>query len=255
MCLILFAYRTSAAYPLMVAANRDEFHARPTAPAGFWDEHPDVFAGRDLQAGGTWMGINRNGRFAAVTNYRDPQRTVPGPRTRGELTTSFLAGKQTAEAYLREVAHRARDYAGFNLLLGEAGTLWYYSNSTHDEGPRQLRPGIYGLSNARLDTPWPKILLGKQAMQNQIHSIPSHNGLASAVSSRELASPEQLQAQGLDSEMDQLLSSQFIVNPTYGTRATTTLWQDAEGRLQWRELNFSPDGLTEQVIEQTLAPA
>jgi uncharacterized protein with NRDE domain len=254
MCLILVAYRTLADYPLMVAANRDEFHARPTAPAAFWDEHPDIFAGRDLQAGGTWMGVSRDGRFAAITNYRDPQATAPAPRTRGELTANYLAGNQPAETYLRSIARCANEYAGFNLLLGEAGELWYFSNSTADDAPRKLDPGLYGLSNARLDTPWPKVLLGKQALQNQIHSAPSHQRLASVVSSRELASPERLRAQGLEGEMDQMLSAQFIVNPTYGTRATTTLWQEADGTLQLREMNFSPGGQTEAVIEQSLTP-
>ena len=255
MCLILVAYRAHADYPLVVAANRDEFHARPTAPAAFWDEYPDIFAGRDLQAGGTWMGISRAGRFAAITNYRDPQATAPAPRTRGELTANYLAGNQRAETYLQSLARCANEYAGFNLLSGEAGELWYYSNSTADHAPRKLDPGLYGLSKARLDTPWPKVLRGKQALQNQIHSAPSHQGLASVVSSRELAPPEHLRAQGLEGEMDQMLSAQFIVNPTYGTRATTTLWQEADGTLQLREMNFSPAGHTEAVIEQSLTPA
>ena len=252
MCLILIAYQVSDTYPLLVAANRDEFHARPTAPAAFWDDYPHVFAGRDLQAGGTWMGVSRDGRFAAITNYRDPQRTLPAPRSRGELTTHYLAGNLDAETYLLEVASSADAYAGFNLLLGEAGELWYLSSSSRDAAPRRLSPGVYGLSNASLDTPWPKVVRGKQVLQNKIAGVPSHDGLASVVSSRALASRSQLQGVGLDGEMDELLSAQFIVNETYGTRATTTLWQDARGNIQWRETGFSPDGEPAAVIDQTL---
>ena len=199
------------------------------------------------------MGVSRDGRFAAITNYRDPQRTLPALRSRGELTTNYLTGSVDASTYLREVADSADAYAGFNLLLGEAGELWYLSSSrAAHEAPQRLSPGVYGLSNASLDTPWPKVLRGKQALQNQIGKAPSHNGLASAVSSRALASRAQLQGNGLKEEMDELLSAQFIVNPTYGTRATTTLWQDARGAIQWRETSFSNDGGPTAVIEQTL---
>lgn len=254
MCLILFAHRASASHPLLVAANRDEFHARPTKPASFWGSHPDLFAGRDLQAGGTWMGVSRNGRFAAITNYRDPERTEPALRTRGELTVDFLCGRRSAQDYLQDLASRNAQYAGFNLLLGEAGELWYYSNSNPDQQPLRLSPGIYGLSNATLDTPWPKVVRGKEALRELVTQPPNHEDLATTVSSRALAPAELMQAQGLDTEMDQMLSAQFIVNPTYGTRATTTLWQESDGTLQWREANFAADGTTDRVIEQSLRP-
>ncbi|KAA1189715.1 NRDE family protein [Pseudohalioglobus sediminis] len=253
MCLILFAHRASAEYPLLVAANRDEFHARPTAASDFWQEHPGVLAGRDLEAGGTWMGISADRRFAAVTNYRDPQRTAPAPRSRGELTSLYLTGDQSPRDYLLELEDRADDYAGFNLLLGDGKDLWYFSNQrTGNGGPRALAPGIYGLSNAALDTPWPKVTRGKQALQQLLAGAPTHERLAVTVSDRELATPGQLSGQGLHGEMDQLLSAQFIVNPTYGTRATTTLWQDATGRRHWRETSFAPTGEPSGAVEKVV---
>ena len=160
MCLLIFAHQLSADYPLMVAANRDEFYARPTAPAAFWPEYPGLLAGRDLEQGGTWMGVTREGRFAAVTNYRDPDVAMPAPRSRGELPLDYLAGSTTPASYLAELAKRGGEYAGFNLLVGDRDSLWYFANSG-GQAPRALSPGLYGLSNARLDTPWPKVERGK----------------------------------------------------------------------------------------------
>ena len=240
MCLVIFALDTVPGSPLVIAANRDEFHARPTAVSGFWRDQPQLLAGRDLQQGGTWMGITRNGRFAAVTNYRDPSRTAPAPRSRGELTLGYLAGTLSPGAYLEGIAANAGEYAGFNLLLGDRSGLWYFSNSC--PGPRELEPGIYGLSNARLDTSWPTVVTGKQRMAAAIGGGVHHDALAATVSDRGLATPQELDRHGLAGEMDQRLSAQFIVNPQYGTRSTTTLWLDAEDRVHWRELSFAGDG-------------
>lgn len=255
MCLIIFAHQVSKTYPLVVAANRDEFHARPTAPAGFWSGHPSLFAGKDLQAGGTWMGVHDNGRFAAITNFRDPARTLPAARSRGELTTGFLLGQQSPQDYLQSLTAAAGDYAGFNLLLGEGEELWYSSNSgpTPNQQAIRLEPGIYGLSNARLDTPWPKVVLGKQRMAEILSAGPlDHRDLASVVTDRQLASREQLDSQGLDGDMEPLLSAQFIVNPDYGTRATTTCWRDSAGQYNWREQSVGADGKPIGVVEQII---
>ncbi len=245
MCLIIFAHQVSESCPLVVAANRDEFHARPTAPAQFWPEDPGLLAGRDLQAGGTWMGVHRNGRFAAITNFRDPSQTLPAARSRGELPTRFLLGASGPQGFLAELEATAGDYAGFNLLIGQEDELWYFSNS----GPLATRqatrvaPGIYGLSNARLDTPWPKVALGKQAMARALaDATPDHDQLAAIVGDRQLANREQLEILGLNGDMDQLLSAQFIVNATYGTRATTTCWRDRRGRYHWREKSVGANG-------------
>ena len=252
MCLVLFAHQPGAANPLIVAANRDEFHARPTATAAFWQDHPQVFAGRDLQAGGTWMGVSRSGRFAAITNYRDPDQTREAPRSRGELTTDFLTGTLSAHAYLNHVAEKSSDYAGFNLVIKEGDTLWYLSNGADAPRPRQLLPGVYGLSNARLDTPWPKVERGKQALLAMTEKPPSHTELATVVSGRTMANADQLEALGLNGDMDPMLSAQFIVNEQYGTRAMTTLWQQSDGRFDWQEISYSPSGEPAASVRQTI---
>lgn len=246
MCLLILAHRVSPHYPLIVAANRDEFHARPTAVSEFWEEQPNLLAGRDLEQGGTWMGVTRQGRFAAITNYRDPARTAPAPRSRGELPISFLTGPQDAQSCLAELANRASEYAGFNLLLGEGDELWYFTNSLpqEDRVPVRLEPGVYGLSNARLDTPWPKVSLGKQRLQQLLEreGEAEHAALLEVVADSALADSATLQQQGLDHEMDQLLSAQFIVTPTYGTRSSTTMCRDNKGHTSWRELSFNELG-------------
>lgn len=256
MCLLIFAHRTLPAHPLVVAANRDEFHGRPTAPSHFWAEHPALLAGRDLDQGGTWMGITRGGRFAAVTNYRDPSRTAPAPRSRGELPLAYLTGGDSAPDYLSAVAARAGDYAGFNLLLGDGEHLWYLTNSGPSDqcAPRRLDPGIYGLSNARLDTPWPKVEIGKERLRALLAArAPEHDGLLEVVADRRLASPDQLRRQGMGSEMELMLSSQFIVTEAYGTRSSTTLWITADGSGYWREQSFDAGGQLQGVVQERFA--
>lgn len=246
MCLLIFAHRVADGYPLVLAANRDEFYNRPTAPAQFWPDHPELLAGRDLEQGGTWMGVTRGGRFAAITNYRDPARTAPAPRSRGELPLGFLTGNNTPAAYMAQLRTDAGHYAGFNLLLGDAGELWYFTNSGRgaDQEPTCLEPGIYGLSNDQLDTPWPKVDAGKRKLQAVLDSAspPDHDALGQVVGDRQQASPRALARQGLEGEMDQLLSAQFIVTGLYGTRSTTSLWLDARGGVDWRELSFNDRG-------------
>lgn len=269
MCLLIFAHQVSPHYPLLVAANRDEFHARPTAVSEFWPERPQLLAGRDLQQGGTWMGVTRSGRFAAVTNYRDPARTAPAPRSRGELPLDFLAGSQAPGEFLADVAAREQDYAGFNLLVGDRGSLWYFTNSD-TMAPRRLVAGVYGLSNASLDTPWPKVEQGKSRLLSLLSGDGrtrdthldernsqlaariewlSHDALLDVVCNRVLADPGALRAQGLDGDMDPLLSAQFIVSSSYGTRATTTLWIDRGAQVNWREYSFNERG-ERQAVQQ-----
>jgi len=253
MCLLIFANQADPRYPLVLAANRDEFHARPTAASEFWPEHPTLLAGRDLEQGGTWMGVTREGRFAAITNYRDPARTMPAPRSRGELPLAFLLGSLEPDQYLRELLPRAAEYAGFNLLVGTATNLWYLTNSLPPESraPQRIPPGIHGLSNARLDTPWPKVELGKRRLGALLRAgAPDHDTLAAVVADRGLADPRSLRLQGLEDSMDQVLSAQFITAGSYGTRSSTTLWLDRDGRFQWREATFDqrgePSGSREQ---------
>ncbi len=248
MCLIMFAYRQREDAPLLLAANRDEFHARATRPACFWPEQPDLLAGRDLQAGGTWLGITRAGRFAAITNFRDPSRTAPAPRSRGELTLDFLRGRESPADYIEATRPEQDQYAGFNLLLGDGDELWYYSNA--GGGARRLQPGIYGLSNALLDTPWPKVELGRTALAAELDAPLTHGGLASTLADRSIASEAGLALQGLEGEMLRGLSAQFIVDPTYGTRATTTLWLDGDRVAHFRESSFDGAGQLTGLVEE-----
>jgi len=247
MCLVIFAHQTHPKYPLVVAANRDEFYARPTQPAAFWPEHPAVLAGKDLDMGGTWMGITKTGRFAAITNYRDPQNTAPAPRSRGELPLDFLCGNQTPQRYLHSISAHGSDYAGFNLLLGHEGQMWYFTNDRSESAqqPRRLDPGIYGLSNARLDTPWPKVSLGTTRLGSALGGADiNHSKLRHVVQDSNIADTQELLLQGMSSPMEQRLSGQFICAPEhgYGTRSTTTLWLEEAHRVQWSEQNFDSSG-------------
>ncbi|MEP4486378.1 MAG: NRDE family protein [Halioglobus sp.] len=252
MCLVIFAHQCSPHYPLVVSANRDEFHARPTQASHFWESQPQVLAGRDLEQGGTWMGTTRTGRFAAITNVSDPSRTTPAPLSRGELTLSFLAGESTPEAYLAEIEPRADQYALFNLVVGDQHSLWVFSNAHGNRAPKALAPGLYGLSNAALDTPWPKVQLGKSMLAGSLdRAALTHEELAMAVQDRHLAKPEELTSHGLTGEMDQALSAQFITAGVYGTRSTTTLWQTRAGTTHWRELSFNDVGQETGCVEES----
>jgi uncharacterized protein with NRDE domain len=242
MCLIVFSWQPDAQLPLVLAANRDEFYARPSAAAAFWDDAPGVLAGRDLEAGGTWLGINRSGRFAAVTNIRDPSASS-APRSRGELTADFLRGNETAAAYLARIATRSDQYLGFNLIVGDRRGLWYLHGGS---GPQPLSPGVYGLSNAALDVPWPKVELAKARLQQTLASrtqdAPTHAALRAVLADRTLAAEADLHRQGLIGEMAQQLSAQFIVTRSYGTRCTSTLVWHADGRTQFAEERYDETG-------------
>ena len=240
MCLITFAYRAHADYPLLVAANRDEYYARPTAGLRFWEDLPDVAAGRDLQAGGTWLGITRSGRFAAITNHRNPPTTPASPRSRGMLTLDFLAGEAGPEGFLEKLAPRAGEYAGFNLLLGDDQTLWYFSNI---EGrPRRLEPGVHSISNGLLDSGWPKQRNAERRLAAVLESPVDHTTLEAAVSDRTPAPDHSLPDTGVGLELERALSSQFITMPEYGTRATTTLSVHREGTVELVERAFTEGG-------------
>lgn len=243
MCLIALAWQVSPTNPLLVAANRDEFHARPAQAAQFWGDDPGVLAGRDLRAGGTWLGLSREGRFAAITNIRDPDSTGPAPRSRGELTADFLRGAVPIEAYLTEISERVDSYLGFNLLVSDGRELWYL-HGVAGGAPERLKPGVYGLSNAALDVPWPKVRIAKEALEALVASDPDpdHEALAACVADRTLARADDLVGHGLEGEMAVRLSGQFIVTDTYGTRCRSTLRYASTGDLSFREERFDARG-------------
>lgn len=213
MCLILLAWRAHPTYPLLVAANRDEFHARPAAAAAFWGDQPSILAGRDLEAGGTWMGVARNGRFAAVTNYRGAHEPRAA-ESRGALVSRFLLNGQTAEDYVVGVRERAERYSGFNLLVSDRGSLWWLSN--RDGRPRSLGPGIYGLGNTLLDAP-------------EVDAAKARFAIA-------ISSAAAVEA------LFEVLAPSRIVHPLYGTRCSTVLRQGEDG-LRYAERSFAPNGV------------
>lgn len=240
MCVVFVAWRSHPGYPLVVAANRDEFHARPTAPAAFWPEAPHLLAGRDMEAGGTWMGITRGGRFAALTNYRDPARILPGARSRGAIVVEFLQGASGAAEYAAGLRQKATAYNGFNVLLGDGASLWYFSNV---EGkPRALAPGVYGLSNHLLDTPWPKVARGKSALSQALAALPDSAPMLALLREERVAPDGELPRTGVSLEWERLLSAAFIRSPQYGTRSSTVLLLDGEGTVSFDEFAYGPDG-------------
>ncbi|HET8834638.1 MAG TPA: NRDE family protein [Gemmatimonadales bacterium] len=242
MCLILLVYDAHPDYRLILAANRDEFYDRPTTPAGFWPDAPGVLAGRDLQAGGTWLGVDRALRFAAVTNYRQGQRE-PVARSRGFLVSEYLMGGRTPEDYVARVESDAAQYNGFNLLVGDARDARYFSN--REGRARSLLPEVYGLSNHLLDTPWPKVASGKAALSQLVRESRGAGlvaGLFDLLADPTRAADEVLPETEVGREWERLLSAAFITSPHYGTRSSTVLLIGREKRVEFVERSFGVGG-------------
>ncbi|MCP5195921.1 MAG: NRDE family protein [Gammaproteobacteria bacterium] len=239
MCLILIAYRCHPGYKLLVAANRDEFHDRPTAPLAFWDDAPHVLAGRDLQGGGTWMGMTRTRRFAAITNFRDPRQIRSNAPSRGELVSDYLRDTPSASRYLERLRPVVDHYNGFNLLLGDETGLYYHSNRTGEI--QALRPGWYGLSNHLLDTPWPKLRRGLSLLRNRLDQQPdpTPDDLLGVLTDRDVAPDTELPETGIPLEWERWLSSIFIDAPGYGTRSSTALLVDDSSRMRMVEITWA----------------
>lgn len=237
MCLILFAYHQHPHYPLILAANRDEFYQRPSASADFWPEHPDLLAGKDLAEGGTWLGLTRKGRLAVITNYRDGQPGQTYSRSRGKLTLDYLTTDTTPFDYLRQIHQQKDQYNGFNLLVGDGQQLYYYSNRQGEI--RDLKPGIYGLSNHLLNTPWPKVKAGRDSLGQAVNCLPDTTPLWSFLQSPDQAPDHQLPDTGVPLDWERLLSAAFIDSDDYGTRASTLLLIDREGQVSFTEQSYT----------------
>lgn len=235
MCLILFAWQQHADYPLIAIANRDEYYARPSR-AAYWWEDGDIYAGRDLEAGGTWLGVNRRGRFAAVTNVREPGGMQAGRRTRGELTRNFLAGSNDAETYLQQLAPGDQDYAGFNLILGDDSGLWFYSN--REQKIRRIDAGVYGVSNGHFDEPWPKLKSGRAELEAMLDGAIDHDQLMAILTDHAIAEDHELPRTGVALDIERLLSSRFIRSADYGTRACSVVTMDRQQRIEFSEQNY-----------------
>lgn len=235
MCLLAVAYRTTAEFPLVVSANRDEFYGRPSLALHWWKNAP-ILAGRDLRAGGTWMGVSKSGRFAAVTNYRRAEAT-PGELSRGALVADFLDTSDTACQWAEEIKPVLNSYGGFNLLVYDGSDLLYINN-VHGSVKR-LERGVFALSNHLLDTPWPKVELARSQLQNLLEAgSPSVKSLLELLKSQQTFAQHLLPDTGVSPELEQLLSSPFIVSDTYGTRASTALLVSNGGEITMAEQCF-----------------
>jgi len=241
MCLLLLAVQKHPDYKLILAANRDEYYDRPTAPATFWDEAPHLLAGKDLRAGGTWLGITKQGRISAITNYRDPASIKTNAPSRGKLVSGFLLGQESPEHFLEGLAQEKDRYNGLNLIVGEKDQLYWFSN--RGNGAHKLSPGIYGLSNRLLDTPWPKLTRSKEALVRLIseEKNPSQDDLFQMLLDPTVAGDDQLPDTGVGMEWERILSPIFIVSPTYGTRSSTLILIDQYDLVTFTEKTFNSD--------------
>ncbi|OZI25470.1 hypothetical protein CAL18_07635 [Bordetella genomosp. 7] len=242
MCLAVLALHAVTGIPVLIAANRDEFHARPTQPAAAWPARPVIYGGRDLRAGGAWMAANERGRYALVTNFRDPANVLPDAPTRGALVEDYLHGEASPADYAAAVHERGGRYNGFNLIVGDAAVCWYVSN--RNGAPRQLTPGIYAVSNHLLDTPWPKLARVKAAFRRVLRATPQPDlaALYDALRDDTPADDASLPDTGIGLARERLLSSPFIISPDYGTRGSTVLALHAGGRGELHERRYGPDG-------------
>jgi uncharacterized protein with NRDE domain len=240
MCLILVAWRSTADFPCVIAANRDEFHARAAAAAHWWPPEPQILAGRDLQAGGTWLGMTRSGRFAALTNYRDPEQRRPNTPSRGMLVTSILDSSASTGEILKRLHQEGAAYNGFNVLFSDGERLAIYESMSG--AGRELGPGIYGLSNHLLDTPWPKVQAAKSRLSAALSDLPDTKSALALLRDAELAPDETLPKTGMSVEWERLLSSAFIRSPSYGTRCSTVVQIDRAGHASFDEWTWDTAG-------------
>ncbi len=255
MCLLVLAWRAHPRYRLVLAANRDEYHERPAAALGKWPAPQEILAGRDLRAGGTWLGLDRARRFGVVTNFRDLQPPQPGAPSRGQLILKFLGSAHTAAAFFAALAPQASGYSGFNLLLADQDSLWYGCNRATPFA-RALPPGVYGLSNEFLDTPWPKLARVRAGFERWLEQ-PRHSPaeLFTLLNDRERVADEvRLPHTGLTREWERVLSAPFVQHPDYGTRSSTVLLLEPHGGGYLAEQRFDSRGERSGETEFQLNP-
>ena len=239
MCLILFAYDMHPHYRLVLAANRDEFYDRPAAPLHFWEDYPEILAGRDLKLLGTWLGVTRDGRLAAITNFRDPGGIKQVAPSRGDLVADYLKGGRGPDDYLQEIGAGADAYNGFNLLVGNRDGLYYASN--RGDWFRSLQPGIYGLSNHLLDTPWPKVRSGVTHLKTLMAAPEAAllSGLEELLQNQGRPPDDQLPDTGVGLEWERRLASIFISSRAYGTRCTSIVTIARTGQIRFKEISWA----------------
>jgi uncharacterized protein with NRDE domain len=250
MCLIAIATQIHPLYPLIIAANRDEFYHRPTAPLAFWQDHPNILAGRDLEQNGTWLGITKTGRFAAITNFREPASIDPLAPSRGLLVSNFLGSDQHPEKYLNAIKDSDKKYNGFNLVVGDMHELWWYSNKKNDIV--KITPGIHVISNHLMDTRWPKTvktMSGIQAICRRNSAIDPED-IFQVLADKNRPPDDSLPDTGVGLEWERILSSVFVFSDIYGTRSSSVILADASGQMTFAERTFKPRG-NAPIIEET----
>ena len=240
MCLILFAWRAHPVHALVVAANRDEYFERPSRAAAFWDDAPEVLAGRDLKAQGTWLGVTRAGRFASITNYRNPAERMATAPSRGRLVTDFLTAPYRPSAYFASVAPHAHEYNGYSMLAADRRSLAFFSNR---EGVvRDVEPGVHGLSNHLLDTPWPKVEKGKERLGALLDRPFDPKAYLQLLGDTEPAHDPHLPDTGVGVEWERKLSSIRISGGHYGTRCSTVVRIGTDGEAEFWERSYDREG-------------
>lgn len=241
MCLLLIAFHAHPKYRLIFAANRDEFYDRPAAPAHFWKDAPALLAGKDLRGGGTWLGITKNGRIAALTNVRNPSLFKEGAPSRGKLVSSFLETNESAPEYFKKIVQNAGTYNGFNLIAGDVDRLWWYSNLKNRVV--EMPSGIHGLSNHFLNTSWPKVSIGKRGLSKLLSKEKdlSPQAFFDLLSDRTFPRDENLPDTGVGLELERVLSPVFIKSVNYGTRCSTVIMIDNRGGVTFVEKTFYPE--------------
>lgn len=238
MCLNLFSYKSHPKYQLIIAANRDEFYGRPTREAHFWEDNSNVLGGRDMQHGGTWLGLNKNGKFAFITNYRDFSLYYPDAPSRGPLVSNYLKGELSPEEYVKSIEN-PKQYSGFNLVVGDMSSAWYLSNVL--DGPSEIKPGVHGVSNAFMDTPWQKVEKGKTCLADISHKDDfTPEELFAMLADEQQASDDKLPETGLPIEMERAVSAMFIKSPDYGTVCSTVVMVDHTGQVYFAEKTTNP---------------
>ncbi len=239
MCMVLWASDCHDEYKLVVAANRDEFYKRPTLPAAFWPDNPQLLAGKDMQHGGTWMGITTTGRFATLTNYRDPSNHNPHAISRGQLVQKYLEGNLAPASYLEKLVDMKENFNGFNLLAGTLDDLYYFSNL--EKVVRKVEKGCHGLSNNLLDVPWPKVTRGKEALATCLQKPDiGLEKLFEIMADKYMPPDHELPQTGVSLELERLLAPAFVEMPDYGTRTTTVILIDRSNYVQFWERSFIP---------------
>ena len=252
MCLIIFSWRPEAKHPLVMLSNRDEFYKRPTAEAHFWKDNPDIFGGRDEVAWGSWLALNKSGRLAAVTNYR--KWPVPAANiSRGQLVEGYLNSQHPTDEFMQSIEDNANQYSGFNFLAGDVNNLYYYSN--FGSSFQKVEPGIYGISNELIDSPWPKLVKAKDAVSRALNTdnYATPSTLLSIMQDTEIAPDHLLPITGIGIEGERLRSSAFIASDDYGTRNTSILIFNRNNEVYWHEQTYGIKGCHKELRQFSIS--